>query len=239
MLRYKVVTLDIHNTLMRVNKSTGQQYSRAARQYGIKLDPQVLDKAFYTALREQRAKHPNYGVHTGMTSSAWWSEVIRRTFMTSGQVDNQTISKIATTLFENFKTPSMWDVFPEVKSTLSALNNEGVCLGVISNCDERLMDVLRSVNLASHFAFILLSVYTGHQKPDAEIFRMAMERLKVQPEECLHVGDNVSQDYEGARAVGMSAVIVDRDGSLETSNPHVDSGHFIRDLSELTLIVKS
>ena len=65
MLRYKVVTLDIHNTLMRVNKSTGQQYSRAARQYGIKLDPQVLDKAFYTALREQRAKHPNYGVHTG------------------------------------------------------------------------------------------------------------------------------------------------------------------------------
>ena len=169
----------------------------------------------------------------------WWNDVIKRTFVTSGCNDSQTISKIASTLFEDFKTPSMWDVFPEVKSTLTSLNKEGVCLGVISNCDERLMDVLREVNLTPHFAFILLSVFTMHEKPNAEIFRMALERLKVRPEECLHVGDNVSQDYEGARAVGMAAAIVDRDGSLAAAHPHIEARHFIHDLAELETILKS
>ena len=177
---------------------------------------------------------------SGMSSSAWWSEVIRRTFITCGYTDSETVSKIASELYDDFKKPMTWYVFPEVKSTLTTLNRKGACLGVISNCDERLMDVLQSMNLASHFAFILLSVFTGHQKPRAEMFQMAIERLKVRPEECLHVGDSVQQDYEGARAVGMAAVVLDRDGSVAESYPHIPSDHFINDLTKLeSLLLKS
>ncbi|XP_022110783.1 haloacid dehalogenase-like hydrolase domain-containing protein 3 isoform X2 [Acanthaster planci] len=219
---------------------SGQQYSRVALQHGVTLDPLVIDKAFHNALKEQRAKHPNYGIHAGMSSSTWWCEVIRRTFVTCGYTDRETVSKIASTLYEDFKKPLTWFVFPEVKSSLTSLNRLGACLGVISNCDERLVDVLQAMNLANNFAFILLSVFTGHQKPGAEMFQMAMERLNVRPEECLHVGDNVQQDYEGARAVGMAAVVLDRDGSIADSNPSIPSDHFIPDLSKLeSLVLKS
>ncbi|XP_038045433.1 haloacid dehalogenase-like hydrolase domain-containing protein 3 [Patiria miniata] len=237
MLRYKVITLDIHNTLMRVNQSTGQQYSRVALQHGVTLDPHILDKAFHSALGEQRAKHPNYGIHAGMSSSAWWTDVVRKTFTTSGYSNSEVVSKIASTLYEDFKKPMTWDIFPEVKSTLTSLNRLGVCLGVISNCDERLMEVLQATNLASHFAFILLSVYTEHEKPKPEMFRLALDRLRVQPEECLHVGDNIRQDYEGARAIGMDAVVVDRNQSLAKTHPDISSDHFIPDLTKLEMLL--
>ena len=50
----------------------------------------------------------------------------------------------------------------------------------------------------------------GAAKPDGAIFAHALETLGVEASEALHVGDNREADYDGARAAGIEALLVDR-----------------------------
>lgn len=56
------------------------------------------------------------------------------------------------------------------------------------------------------FEFILVSEEAGVKKPDPRIFEMAVESLKLRPEECVYVGDYPRNDIEGAGKVGMRTV---------------------------------
>ena len=51
----------------------------------------------------------------------------------------------------------------------------------------------------------------GVEKPDARIFEIALERTGVQAEDVLHVGDSAVDDWQGAKRVGMRALLIDRD----------------------------
>jgi putative hydrolase of the HAD superfamily len=54
---------------------------------------------------------------------------------------------------------------------------------------------------------VVFSSHVGRRKPAPEIYRAALDALRVTPERALFVGDRVREDYEGPTAVGMSAVI--------------------------------
>jgi putative hydrolase of the HAD superfamily len=56
-------------------------------------------------------------------------------------------------------------------------------------------------------------------KPEAEIFRLACERLGVQPAEAAHVGDRLDLDAEGATAAGLRGVWLDRLGTVPCPSP--------------------
>ena len=62
------------------------------------------------------------------------------------------------------------------------------------------------------FAFILPSAEVGAEKPDEAIFRLALQRLGLRPEEVAHVGDQYETDVIGARAVGITPILLDREG---------------------------
>jgi putative hydrolase of the HAD superfamily len=70
---------------------------------------------------------------------------------------------------------------------------------------------IQKVNLETYFKAILISGELGVRKPDARIFQMACERLQVQPEDCLMVGDNLSADIEGAKSIGMQTVWMNKE----------------------------
>ena len=59
---------------------------------------------------------------------------------------------------------------------------------------------------------VLTSGAHGKTKPHETIFRRMLELLDVAPDEAVMVGDTVEDDIEGARAVGMQALLVDREG---------------------------
>ena len=57
---------------------------------------------------------------------------------------------------------------------------------------------------------MVISGKEGIEKPDPAIFRLALERSGIDPGEAVYVGDHPRIDVEGARAVGMDAVLIDR-----------------------------
>ena len=100
-------------------------------------------------------------------------------------------------------------------------------LGIVSNWDSSLPTLLAALELTPRFATVAVSAIEETGKPDPEIFLRACARLGSAPEECLHVGDSLREDYDAARAAGLAALHLDRDGR------HAAGPDRIRSLSEI------
>ena len=121
----------------------------------------------------------------------------------------------AAELYDRFARAAAWELYEDVAPTLEALAAEDLTLAVIANWDPRLPGLLEELGIAGRFAEIVYSAEVGFEKPHPGIFESALARLAVEPEEVLHVGDDRRRDVEGAQALGMNAVLLDRSGAGE------------------------
>ncbi len=86
--------------------------------------------------------------------------------------------------------------------TVRSLRRRGLEVGVVSNWDIGLTEQLERLGQAGLFSAIVTTAEAGAPKPEAAAFRLALERLRVDPSRALHVGDEPG-DREGAAAAGM------------------------------------
>jgi putative hydrolase of the HAD superfamily len=93
---------------------------------------------------------------------------------------------------------------------IDELKRAGLRVAVISNTEDgRLRDSLEAAGLAGRFELLIDSHLVGCRKPDAAIFRLALEALGVEAGEAAFVGDSYETDALAARAVGMRAILLD------------------------------
>ena len=124
-------------------------------------------------------------------------------------------------------------VYPEAISVLERLRGAGVHRVVVSNWDVSLHEVLQEVGLAPLLSGTITSAELGASKPSPAIFRHALTLAGVPARDAVMVGDSVLEDVDGARAVGVTPVLVARDGAV----PEVDGVRVIRSLRELPKLV--
>jgi FMN phosphatase YigB (HAD superfamily) len=106
-------------------------------------------------------------------------------------------------------------------------------LGVISNADGKIAEVLNRCGIAGCFESITDSGIVGKEKPHAAIFEAAVNSLGVAAEDSLYIGDVYSVDYLGATRFGMQAVLFDVAGTYKDKNlPRVES------LEQLELLLR-
>jgi putative hydrolase of the HAD superfamily len=96
----------------------------------------------------------------------------------------------------------------DAASTLAALRERGLKVGVISDCSEEVVAAWPATPLAPLVHEAVLSAAVGMKKPDPRVYIFACERLGVAAERCLYVGDGGSRELSGASAVGMEAVLI-------------------------------
>lgn len=105
-------------------------------------------------------------------------------------------------------------LYPDVLPALRLLRGDGPRLGIISNWDKLdLTDVCRDLGIAQWFDVILPSAEAEADKPDPRIFRRALEMAGADARSCVHVGDSYAADVMGARGVGITGILVQRDDS--------------------------
>jgi putative hydrolase of the HAD superfamily len=105
-----------------------------------------------------------------------------------------------------------FSVYDDVWPALDALRGRDLRLVVVSNWDVSLADVLKRVGLANRFDGIVTSSEVGARKPAAAIFQRALRLAAVTPDRAVHIGDSLLEDVEGARAAGVDAFLLRRDG---------------------------
>ena len=104
----------------------------------------------------------------------------------------------------------VFTAFEDARPALDVLTAQGRRLAVVSNWDVSLPPVLRRLGLATPFETVVHSAGVGAAKPDPRPFQVALERLELSPDDCIHIGDDVVSDGQGAAAAGLRAILVDR-----------------------------
>jgi putative hydrolase of the HAD superfamily len=102
--------------------------------------------------------------------------------------------------------------YPDAAPALKALRAGGHRLAIVSNWDCSLRDWLEPSGLTALVDVVVTSAGTGAAKPDPLIFRRALDLLGVEAARAVHVGDSLDTDVDGARAAGIRAVLIAREG---------------------------
>jgi HAD superfamily hydrolase (TIGR01549 family) len=105
-----------------------------------------------------------------------------------------------------------WSVYDEVPAVLAEGRRRGLIQGVVSDWGRDLVEILHGLELSSLLDFVVASGVVGYAKPSPEIFQHALARAGVAAQEALYVGDTYVLDVLGARAAGLHAALIDRDG---------------------------
>ncbi|HVC84427.1 MAG TPA: HAD family hydrolase [Solirubrobacteraceae bacterium] len=114
--------------------------------------------------------------------------------------------------------------FPEVPAALERWRAAGARLVVASNWDISLHGVLRETGLSELLDGVATSAEVGASKPAGELFAAALALAGVGAREAIHVGDSFSEDVEGARAAGIGAVWLRRDGQQGPADGETPAG---------------
>jgi len=147
--------------------------------------------------------------------------------------DEPRLYQLAQVINQEFDKHTSWEVYSDVFPTLEALRRHKYTLGVISDWGISLGPILRRLNLTPYFDCLLVSAVTRHAKPSPVLYEMALERANSIADYTLHIGDSYIHDVLGARAVGMTPVLLDRPGHLEESNVDCLLIHSLAELLDL------
>ncbi len=101
---------------------------------------------------------------------------------------------------------------PGVVETLRALRERGQLVGLITVCTQDVETLWDESELAGLFDAEIFSSRIGMSKPDPRIYLACCEALGVQPHEAVFVGDGANDELDGARRVGMKAILIHRPG---------------------------
>ena len=123
--------------------------------------------------------------------------------------------------------------FAETVAVLEALRARGHRLAVVSNWDVSLREVLDRTGLTRFFDAIVISAELGAAKPSARPFAAALAALDAPADGAVHVGDTYAEDVLGARAAGVTPVLVVRDGG---PRPDDAALHVVPDLQGVLAI---
>jgi len=106
-----------------------------------------------------------------------------------------------------------WQLFPDALDTLTALEQDGYLLGIVSNAKSELQvnGILRKFDLSRFFKSIIISASLRIRKPRAEIFLKALDGLNLRPKETVFIGNSVDADVLGPKSVGIHTIHVRRE----------------------------
>jgi putative hydrolase of the HAD superfamily len=206
-LMIRVVTFDAAGTLIRLLQPPGMVYAETARLFGYDLDPDRVQDAFRITWKTVAGPLESAGPCPD-DDRDWWRELVART-MEAARYRIVPFDDYFATVYETFARPGVWELFPDVTPILAELARLRLRLGIISNFDRRLYDILAHLGVRDAFEHVIISSEIGIRKPEARIFRVAAQRFNVDVNEILHVGDEAESDYTGARAAGLDALLVD------------------------------
>jgi putative hydrolase of the HAD superfamily len=228
----KAIFFDAAGTLFTVNGSVGDIYARLAHEHGKDVAIADLEAGFrrYFATAPPMAFPGASSEEISTLEKQWWKTLVQGVFVPLGGFPR--FDEYFDALFAFFARAEAWRLYPETLATLEALKNRGFIIGVISNFDSRLFNILDGFGIARFFDPIVISTQAGAAKPEQGIFTQALARAGVLAEEALHVGDSYEADVVGARAAGLASALVDRRAQEKKANNYFTIGS-LKDLLEL------
>lgn len=168
------------------------------RERGVVVEPALLESAGPVAY----ATYDRLSVRDGHPWLAFMG-----TLLTCAGVSRSDAAALAAWLFEEQPKRNLWRrTVPGMVELCRELRELGVPIGIISNSEGRLAELLREIGIGDLFAVVADSGRLGFEKPDRRIFDWFAAEMNVPLQEIVHIGDSPTADVDGSLAVGMYAL---------------------------------
>jgi putative hydrolase of the HAD superfamily len=199
----KAVVFDVDYTIARPGPDLGPDgYVRLGARHGLDLDGSRYDQARRDALTTLK-RHPELDHDEEI-----WVLFTERIIVGMGGVGDTYAAALE--MERSWVHAHHFELYDDALPTLQAVRDRGLKIGLLSNSARDLDEFVAHHGLTVDA--VLTSGAHGKTKPHATIFERILELLEVAPAEALMVGDTIEDDVEGAQAVGMRAILVDREG---------------------------
>jgi HAD superfamily hydrolase (TIGR01549 family) len=200
----QAVLFDVDFTLAKPGPLLGGPgYRDAAARFGLSLDPDRYAEARVGAL-EDLQRHPELD-HDEEIWVRFTEDILR-----GMGADGPNVREIALEITRGWERSENFELYEDVLPALSALRENDLKLALVSNTSRDLDAFIRHFRL--DVDAWLSSSRHGKVKPSPSIFRAVLDLLETKPEHAAMVGDSPGDDVDGARALGMRAFLLDREG---------------------------
>jgi putative hydrolase of the HAD superfamily len=208
----RAVFFDAGQTLLGADPPVEEVYREAFAAQGVEATREEIHRAVHATWAEVHAARDRGEERwAGAGGEAgFWRRFVEEVY---GRVGGRGLPEaLLERLVAHFGEEKHWKVYPGTAEVLAALRDSGLTLLVVSNWDSSLPSLLDRLGLSPFFQEVVVSASFGSSKPARAIFDEAVRRAGVSPGEALHVGDSLVDDYDGARAAGLQALLLDRAG---------------------------
>jgi putative hydrolase of the HAD superfamily len=206
----RVIFFDAVGTLIHPEPSAIDVYDTVGRSFGSRLHRAAIQERFRSAFRRQEDYDREHGYRTDHDR-----EVLRWRTIVGEVLDDVTdVDACFQALFDHFARPDAWRCAPDAEAILRDLVERGFGLGLASNFDKRLHAVVDGLPQLRPLDRRVVSAEVGFRKPDGRFFEKVCAAADAEPEQILVVGDDFTNDYKGAVAAGLSAVLCDPRGDF-------------------------
>lgn len=222
------VFFDAGETLVHPLPSFPELFLGVCSHYGLEVDLSVLRTATRSMMAgvEDRQRQGYTFSNETSKSRRFWLDFYGSLVREMGYAGED--GSLPRALYDTFSQPCNYGAYHDAHDTLRELRERGVRMGLISNFEPWLEDLLRDLEMLDFLEVLVISGKEDYEKPHPRIYELALERAGVSPRQSLHVGDSPVSDYDGAREAGMRAVLLDRWGRFPDF-----AGEVVRDLREL------
>ena len=215
MAQLKAVLFDVDFTLVCPGPELGPEgYRRAGERHGLTLDPARYEEARDAALVDLH-RHPELD----HDEEIWFAFTERIVIGMGGAAPASYDTAVEIT--RGWERHENFELYEDTLPVLDELRRAGLKIGLISNSARDIRAFARHHGLDIDAG--VSSFHHGKTKPHASIFRAVLDLLDVTPEDAAMVGDTVEDDMDGALALGMHAVLVDRLGLRPDYEPRIES----------------
>lgn len=210
----EAVFFDAGETLLYPHPSFAELFAEVLRAEGHRVDPARVQEVVSASSRALNdfltSEEARLWSTSPERSRAMWDRLYRSFLSDVGIDEGQ--DRLADALYRRFRDLATYRLHPDALPVLRRLRSTDLTIGLISNFEEWLEQLLELLEVQTFFDVTVISGVEGVEKPDAEIFRIALERAGAAAERAVYVGDNPVFDVDAARAVGMIPVLIDRRG---------------------------
>ena len=211
----RAVLFDVDFTLARPGPELGPEgYVRAGERHGLRLEVDRYEAARDAALVDLR-RHPELE----HDDEIWFRFTERIVRGMGGDADSAYACAVEIT--RGWERHENFELYDDVPDALAALRAAGLSIGLISNSARDVREFARHHALDVDAG--ISSFHHGRTKPHASIFRAVLDLLGFEPAEAAMVGDTIADDIEGARALGMDAILLDRQGIHPDFEPRIET----------------
>jgi putative hydrolase of the HAD superfamily len=202
------VFFDAGGTLIHAQPAPGVVYAEVGRRFGSRIEAATASQRFRSAFSRRAGAEAL--ATSEATEDAFWRSVVAEVLD-----DVSDFEACYRTLWAHFASAAAWQVDAAAGPVLEDLAARGLHVGVCSNFDSRLRTILAGKPALAAVRSIVISSEVGWRKPAPEFFQAVVQVAGVSPEQIVVVGDDRAHDYDGARAAGLAAILLDPGGRAD------------------------